>query len=116
VSQLEAHAIGARIALARDLTGLTQEQVGEIATFSARSLQDWEAGVRIPFKHMREIAALFNVSIEWLLHGTPEPHADAEAGDVRAEVEALRKEARDQHQEVLRRLGELGQPRQGNRE
>jgi transcriptional regulator with XRE-family HTH domain len=72
VSQFEGQAIGARIALARREAGLTQEQVGDIATFSKRSLQDYEAGVTIPWPHMREISALLGKPVEWFLHGEPD--------------------------------------------
>lgn len=75
VSQFEAKAIGGRIARARDLAGLTQEEVAEMASFSKRSLQDYEAGVTIPYKHMREISSLLAKPVEWFLHGEPEQEA-----------------------------------------
>ena len=67
--QFEAKEIGQRIAEARTLAGLTQEQVAEMASFSKRSLQDYEAGVTIPYKHMREISRLLGREVEWFLHG-----------------------------------------------
>ncbi len=69
VSQLEAKEIGARIALARNEAGLTQDEVGELATFSKRSLQNYEAGNTIPYRHMREIAGLLMRPVPWFLHG-----------------------------------------------
>lgn len=72
MSQFEGKAIGARIAQARHEAGLTQEQVADIASFSKRSLQDYEAGVTIPWANMREISALFHKPVEWFLHGETE--------------------------------------------
>lgn len=72
VSQLEAREIGARIAQARNEAGLTQEELVEVASFSKRSLQDYEAGVTIPYRHLREIAGIVNATVPWLLHGEPE--------------------------------------------
>lgn len=72
VSQLEAQEIGARITQARKELGMTQEEVAEVATFSKRSLQDYEAGVTIPYRHLREISGLLKRPVEWFLHGTPE--------------------------------------------
>ena len=69
VSQLEAKEIGARIALARKEAGLTQEQVSQMSTVSKRSLQNYEAGTTIPYRHMRELSAMFDRPVEWFLHG-----------------------------------------------
>lgn len=72
MAQLEARAIGTRIKQARLEAGMTQEDVADVATFSRRSLQDYENGVTIPWKHLREISALLDRPVEWLLHGDPE--------------------------------------------
>ena len=69
MSQFEARAIGERIAKARNEAGLTQEEMAELASFSKRSLQDYEAGVTIPYRHMREIGAILNRQVPWFLHG-----------------------------------------------
>src|SRR4029077_14407263 len=69
MSQFEAKEIGQRIAQARIVAGLTQEQVAELASFSKRSLQDYETGVTIPYRNMREISRLLGRPVEWLLHG-----------------------------------------------
>lgn len=85
LSQFEAREIGHRIAEARTVAGLTQETVAEMASFSKRSLQDYEAGVTIPYKHMRELSLLLGRPVEWFLHGEEE---QATATAVRlAEVE-----------------------------
>lgn len=74
--QFEAKEIGRRIAEARTLAGLTQEQVAEMASFSKRSLQDYEAGVTIPYKHMRELSRLLGREVDWFLRGSEPPDDD----------------------------------------
>lgn len=76
MAQFEAKEIGQRIAEARTLAGLTQEDLAEMASFSKRSLQDYETGVTIPYRHMREISRLLGREVEWFLNGDPpaDPH------------------------------------------
>ena len=101
VSQLEAEGIGARIAQARMEAGLTQEQLADLAVgFSKRSLQDYEAGVTIPYKHLREIGALLNRDVEWFLHGQPDKPDQDQISRLSEQVEGLR----EQLGEILRRL------------
>lgn len=89
VAQLEAKAIGERIAKARLEAGLTQEALAEMATFSKRSLQDYETGVTIPYRHMREISGLLDRPVEWFLHGEKEegPLGEVFLGRLEALVE-----------------------------
>lgn len=84
VSQFEAAAIGARLAQARREAGMTQEQVSDVASFSKRSLQDYEAGVTIPWPHFRELAAIYRKPVEWLIHGE-----DPEKEDLSTRVDQL---------------------------
>lgn len=72
MEQFEAAEVGKRIAQARLELGLTQEQLAEIASFSKRSLQDYEGGVTIPYKHLREIGRLLKRPVHWFLHGDDE--------------------------------------------
>lgn len=88
VSQLEAKAIGARIAQARNEQGMTQEEMCELTTFSKRSLSDYENGVTIPYKHLREISALLSRPVEFFLHGEPEA-TGASAESLVSRLEAL---------------------------
>lgn len=69
MQQFEAREIGARIKQARRERGLTQEQLAELASFSKRSLQDFEGGVTIPYKHLRELSRLLGRPTEWFLYG-----------------------------------------------
>lgn len=90
MSQLEARAIGARIALARNEAGLTQDELSDLAQgFKRRSLQDYETGVTIPFKHLREISALLDRPVEWFLHGDPDQPSSEDWRQVREEIAHL---------------------------
>lgn len=93
--QFEAQEIGARIAQARKELGLTQEQLAEMASFSRRSLQDYESGLTIPYRHFRELSRLLRRTPEWFLYGDDEG-ASAETrtlaerlGDVVERLEAI---------------------------
>lgn len=72
MAQFEAKEIGARIAQARREAGLTQEQLAELAPFSTRSLQDYERGLVIPYRQMRDLARLLDRPVEWFLRGEKE--------------------------------------------
>ena len=79
MAQLQAREIGARIALARNEAGLTQEELCDLATFSKRSLQNWEAGANIPYRHMQEVSGLLGRPVEWFLHGEQPGGDDSES-------------------------------------
>jgi transcriptional regulator with XRE-family HTH domain len=96
MQQFEAQEIGARIKQARLERGLTQEVLAEMAPFSKRSLQDYETGVTIPYRHLRELSRLLGKPEEWFLYGD-EPVAsdrleliEEQLARVASEVAALR--------------------------
>src|SRR3954471_19120300 len=72
MAQFEAAEIGARIRQARNERGLSQDELAAMASFSKRSLQDYEAGVTIPYRHLREFGRLLNKPEEWFLYGEAE--------------------------------------------
>jgi transcriptional regulator with XRE-family HTH domain len=88
MAQLEAKEIGGRIALARQLAALTQDQLAALAPFSKRSLQEYEAGNVIPYKHFRELSRLLNRPEEWFLYGRV-------AEDLEARIAALERRLED---------------------
>jgi transcriptional regulator with XRE-family HTH domain len=100
VEEFEAREIGARIAQARRERGLTQEQLAEMGSFSKRSLQDYEAGLTIPYRHLRELGRLLKRKPEWFLYG-PEPEQPLEA---LAELRELVEDLRDPIKELLEEL------------
>lgn len=89
MEQFAAGEIGARIQQARRERGLTQEEFAELTTFSKRSLQDYESGVTIPYKHLREISRLLRRPEEWFLYGDPD---EEDAEGLRGDITALRGE------------------------
>lgn len=105
VAQLESKEIGERIAQARKELGLTQEEVAEMATFSKRSLQDYEAGLTIPYRQMPELAKLLQREVAWFLHGDPEPAPSPNGllGEVAESVSVLS----DSMSEALLRLARI---------
>lgn len=72
MAQFEAREIGTRLALARRESGLTQEELSELANISKRSLQDYEAGVTVPYKKLTSFAKILGRPVEWFLHGEQE--------------------------------------------
>ena len=102
MSQLQAREIGARLKQKRMERGFTQEQLAAMASFSARSLQDYENGVTIPYKHFTELGRLLDTKPEWFLYGAEPSDQDDRISDLRGEVAEIREmlervlEARDE--------------------
>jgi transcriptional regulator with XRE-family HTH domain len=69
VQQFEAAEIGARIRQALLESGMTQEELAAMASFSKRSLQDYLYGKTIPYRHFAELSRLLGRSTEWFLYG-----------------------------------------------
>ena len=72
MKNFDAVEIGARIKQARLESGLTQIDLAGMGMFSYRSLQGWETGERIPFKHFAELGQLLRKTSEWFLYGDVE--------------------------------------------
>jgi transcriptional regulator with XRE-family HTH domain len=69
MQQFEAREIGARIRQARLERGLTQEELAALTSFSKRSLQDYESGETIPYRHIGELSRILGRPQEWFLYG-----------------------------------------------
>lgn len=103
MQQFAAHEVGARIAQARkEASGMTQEQLAELLNVSKRSVQDYEAGKTIPWRHFKEMGAIFRRPMEWFLHGDD----DEEERDrtLAARLEALVEEAEQGRRIVIQAL------------
>ena len=115
VSQLQAQEIGARIALARNEAGLTQEQLADMGSFSKRSLQNWEAGVVIPYKQFEEISLLLARPTDWFLHGErpgqggASPLVELRLAELADAVELLRRQFQEATLAVTTRLERIEQ-------
>jgi len=90
--------IGARIAAARKEAGLTQEELADLIRVSTRSLQGYEGGEVIPYRHMGRLAEVLKRPAGWLLHGDQD-ESDATNAERLERIEAQLTEIR----ELLRR-------------
>jgi HTH-type transcriptional regulator, cell division transcriptional repressor len=66
--QLDASAVGRRLALARQTAGMTQVELAQRIGVIPRSIQNYEAG-RIPWRLLSKLVTTLEVSKEWLLYG-----------------------------------------------
>ena len=57
---------------------LTQVELAELVGVSQRSMQAYENGEVVPYRKMKEIAAVLEVSTAWLLHGNESAGEDSE--------------------------------------
>lgn len=106
MEQFAAEEIGARIQQARKERGLTQEELAGMASFSKRSLQDYESGLTIPYRHLRELGRLLKKRPEWFLYGDEAEADPSELAEVRrglAHVQEM-KEATERIEALLHEL------------
>lgn len=95
MQQFAAAEIGERIAQARrENDGMTQEQLAELLDVSTRAVQNYEAGVSIPWKHFSRLEKIFDRDLAWFLHGhdaTAEAESDVarRLDDLLLEVRAI---------------------------
>lgn len=73
LSVFEPQDIGARIATARKEAGLTQEELADLVQVSTRSLQGYEAGDVVPYRHINKLGEVLQRPVGWILHGESEP-------------------------------------------
>jgi transcriptional regulator with XRE-family HTH domain len=113
VRQGDGGAIGGRIARARKESGLTQEELAGRMGVSARSIQGYEAGKVVPYRHLNQLAKITNRELGWILAGDPPPDLNAQVverlvtlvEEVAEEAKRIRSVA-----ERLERLVEGSQP------
>lgn len=90
--ELAGQEIGARIAQARkEAGGMTQDELADLLGVSMRSVQNYEAGEVVPWRHFELLGEIFNRSLSWFLHGLAEPeHTEsAQLADLLARLEAI---------------------------
>jgi transcriptional regulator with XRE-family HTH domain len=94
--------IGLRIAQARhEANGMTQDELADLVGVTTRSVQGYEAGDVVPWKHFERIAEVLQRRIGWFIHGDDaEPVSAEEAQDLREAVDRLQ----DDVEEILRLL------------
>ena len=98
VDERQAKEIGRRIAQARrESDEMTQNQLADLLDVSARSVQDYERGLTVPWRHFQRLEEIFGRPLGWFLHGDPRPRIFDESQDL----------ATRRHDELTRRLDEL---------
>jgi transcriptional regulator with XRE-family HTH domain len=80
--------IGPRIAQARREAGMTQAQLADELGVTTRSLQGYEAGKVIPYRHLHRLAEATGRTREWFLRGDSEAEVTA-LGEVGERLVAL---------------------------
>jgi HAMP domain-containing protein len=80
-----------------------------MASFSTRSLQDYENGVTIPYRHLPEIGKLLNTEPVWFLYGQEEQPDEDRLSRLAGEVGELR----DLLERVLEARGETPEQARG---
>ena len=64
-----------KIRMLRKEKKLTQAEVAKEVGLSARGYQDLELGAKPGFDNLLHIADLYDVSVDWLMGRTDNPHA-----------------------------------------
>lgn len=104
--------IGRRIAQARREAGLTQEELGRLIGVTTRSVQGYEAGNVIPFRHLSKLESATGKSRGWLLYGDDDSES---VGEVATALAALVAQIAEDAERIARaaeqlELGRSGQP------
>jgi transcriptional regulator with XRE-family HTH domain len=102
--------IGKRIAQARREQGLTQAELAKLLGVSTRSVQSYEAGTTVPYRHARRIAAVTGRPPSWLLDGRESRGAALQEGFAAVNKELLER-LRVQEELLSSLRGELAQLR-----
>lgn len=90
MAELSRAAIAQRIAKARKQAGLNQNELADLMHVHYRTVQDWESVKKeaTPWDRLDELAAITDVTKEWLLHGE-RAEAVADAPSILRRLELL---------------------------
>ena len=81
--------VGGRILKARLDAGIvTQQELGDLIHVSARSIQAYENNEVVPYRYLKDISEVLNVSMGWILHGEDAPET---TGDLKPVLEEILK-------------------------
>jgi transcriptional regulator with XRE-family HTH domain len=95
VDSQERRLVGARITRARKESGLTQAELAAMLGITTRSVQNYESGAIVPWRHLSHIETITRRRSGWLLRG------DGGPGEVEGTIGALLA-VMEQHHVVLR--------------
>jgi transcriptional regulator with XRE-family HTH domain len=113
--------IGQRVASARRRAGMTQRELADALGVTTRSIQHYEAGAVIPYKHMRRLELLTRTRPGWILAETDESRESVALEHVWEVLERHRQlmirhlEEMQRHTERLREFRELAELRRNER-
>jgi PAS domain S-box-containing protein len=97
-----AAAVGGRIAQARRRAGLTQKELAARVGVTQRSIQGYEAGAVVPYRHLDHLAEILGREAMWILTGDSTPMRGSELDP------ALRQQLRELvHEELATALMDL---------
>jgi transcriptional regulator with XRE-family HTH domain len=80
--------IGRRISEARRESGLTQTDLAATLGVTVRSIQNYESGVSVPYRHLRTIEAMTHRRPGWILDGDGDGTLDAKIALLHEMIEA----------------------------
>lgn len=86
--------IGSRIRQARKESNLTQDELAKLLGITTRSVQNYESGAIVPYRHLRTIETLTRKRAGWLLR------EDEDGGALGDTISELRR-TMEQHQALL---------------
>ena len=95
--------VGARIAQVRRERGLTQRELAGGLGVTVRSLQSYEAGQVLPYRHLPRLAALLHRPPAWFLQGRTSGTEEREA------LVALKQELRQRVRSLEEQVGHLSE-------
>lgn len=87
--EIDLKEVGRRIAHARKFAGLRQADLAAEVGLVTRAIQNFEGGVRMPWKHLDRIASATGRSKAWLVHGDVTSVSGAVADDLSAILRRL---------------------------
>jgi transcriptional regulator with XRE-family HTH domain len=89
--------------VARKAAGLSQRQLAAALGVSVRTIQNYERGRSVPFRHLPTLETLLGRSSAWLLYGREDTESDDLLSDLRAQ-RALLEEILAHQRELLAEL------------
>jgi transcriptional regulator with XRE-family HTH domain len=84
---VDARHVGRRIAQARHEAGwMTQKTLAELLCVCKRSVQAYESGTTIPYRHLHRLAQIFERPSSWFLYGGQPTETTSPGGDPDDEI------------------------------
>jgi len=112
----ERRAIGTRIAEARRHAGLTQRALADQLGVTVRTVQNYEAGVAVPYRHLRAIEGLGQKRPNWILDGGDDVGLLATVTSLHVAMQRHQELMRNHLQEMRRHTTRLREQRHANAE